>query len=195
MVAVASQPALPRHRAGPVPPPRAGSPLAQSRSSAMQPRADGRLSVRGLSQGSDSPRILLRAARLLRILCPYQPITIAKVLQPLVPSRFVACPPARASLAAAQNRAACPLAQLDRLARSLSLKYCRGRQLPFSVIDHRRIGERTTGSRKDGAEKRRLLLGATPCLTRRKCDSSLSTSLISGTPRCGSKPPRKRARP
>ena len=49
MVAVAGQPALSRQRAGPMPPPRAGSPPAHPRGPAMRPGADGRVPVRGLS--------------------------------------------------------------------------------------------------------------------------------------------------
>ena len=64
-----------------MPPPRAGSALAHSRGPTMRPGADSRVPVRGLSQGKISPRILLFASGLLRVLYPEQPITAAKVLQ------------------------------------------------------------------------------------------------------------------
>jgi hypothetical protein len=153
MVAVAGQPALPWQRAGPMPPPRAGAPLAHSRSPAMRHGVYGRLPVRGLSQDKISSRIFLYASGLLRVLRPQQPVTAAKVLQLLVPSRLVARAPARVALAAAQDHAARRIPSIGRLARSLSLTYWQGGRLPFSVIDHRRIGAGTTGSRKAGRRR------------------------------------------
>jgi hypothetical protein len=46
----------------------------------MRPGAEGRVPVRGLSQGEISSRILLFASGLLRGLRPEQPLTAAKVL-------------------------------------------------------------------------------------------------------------------